>query len=184
MSHHSDDIHDAMMKKFMESGQSTQRAADEEIAALSRPTFGATGKFPNGKMTPADQGEIVIGIARVDGRVVVNFGKAVAWLGLKPGEARGVADALTKHANEASGHTPVPKTRAELQAVLAEQLNHILGNNITSEALHARHVRADQLIENVRLYERLGVALEAIKALRNGIDDTNPRGFVLVEKQP
>lgn len=49
--------------------------------------LGATGKFPEGKLTPEDQGEIMTGITTVEGKVVVNFGKQIAWIGFTRNQA-------------------------------------------------------------------------------------------------
>lgn len=76
MSHHSDDAADALLKKFVDQGRNAQKAVDDELAALCRP--GPTGQFPNGKLSEKDQGQIVIGLASIDGRVVMNLGKPVA----------------------------------------------------------------------------------------------------------
>jgi hypothetical protein len=62
--------------------------------------FGATGTFPQGQLNDADQGGLKIGVAydKLDGVVRVEFGKPVAWLGLPPPEAVGLAKLLLKHA--------------------------------------------------------------------------------------
>lgn len=67
-----------------------------------KPKFGATGKFPQGKVHASDEGELQFGIAtdREHGVVVLNFGKPVAWLGLPPAIARQLAQALLEHASE------------------------------------------------------------------------------------
>lgn len=62
---------------------------------------GPTGNFPDGMLTRADEGELRIAVTHYKGRVVFEFGKAVAWIGLKPEEADALADALSKHAHEA-----------------------------------------------------------------------------------
>ena len=62
--------------------------------------FGATGDFPQGQLNDHDQGGINIGVAydKLDGIVRVEFGKPVAWLGLPPPEAIGLARLLLRHA--------------------------------------------------------------------------------------
>jgi hypothetical protein len=77
-----------------------------EIAALfarekARPSLGATGLFPEGKLTPTDEGETCIGITHMDGKVVIDFGKPTAWIGFTPDQADDIAALLTKHAAEA-----------------------------------------------------------------------------------
>jgi hypothetical protein len=68
--------------------------------------LGATGQFPEGKLTPEDEGEIRIGITHLDGKVVLDFGKRVAWLGLTPDQADEIAATLIKHAAEARSTAP------------------------------------------------------------------------------
>ncbi len=58
--------------------------------------FGASGKFPQGKLEDSDEGELRMGVAydKLNGVVRVEFGKPVAWLGLPPPEARRLAQML------------------------------------------------------------------------------------------
>ena len=62
--------------------------------------FGATGKFPEGKVSDSDEGELRLGVARdeLNGIVQVNFGKPVAWLGMSPPDAIDFAKAILKAA--------------------------------------------------------------------------------------
>lgn len=62
--------------------------------------FGATGKFPQGKVQDSDEGELRMGVAydKLNGIVRVEFGKPVAWLGLPPPEARQLAQLLLANA--------------------------------------------------------------------------------------
>lgn len=61
--------------------------------------FGPTGRFPHGKADPTDEGEIRIGVAHdPQGRVVVNFGTKVAWLGMYPPQAIEFAKTILRHA--------------------------------------------------------------------------------------
>jgi hypothetical protein len=95
MSNHSPEYDKAMQDRLAEHAKAFERKA---LAPYETP--GPTGKFPQGKLTPTDEGEIKIAIGSVDGKVVVDFGKPVAWIGFDPERARAVADALLKHANE------------------------------------------------------------------------------------
>jgi hypothetical protein len=65
------------------------------------PEFGATGKYPEGHLTPDDEGELQFGITNTGGQVIINFGKPVAWLGMQPQQAIVIAEALLRHAQEA-----------------------------------------------------------------------------------
>ncbi len=64
--------------------------------------FGATGRFPRGKLHDSDEGELRIGVTVKSGTVIVAFGKEVSWLGLTPQIARDLAEALIARADEAA----------------------------------------------------------------------------------
>lgn len=64
-----------------------------------RQQLGATGKFPDGQLSDADEGELQFSIGELDGRVVLNFGKPVQSCGFTLAQAREVAYALRRHAN-------------------------------------------------------------------------------------
>lgn len=49
--------------------------------------LGATGRFPEGKIHDSDEGEISFGVGVKDGKIVIEFGKPVAWLGMHPSQA-------------------------------------------------------------------------------------------------
>jgi hypothetical protein len=63
--------------------------------------FGATGEFPEGKLTENDEGEIRFGVANTAGKVVLDFGKPVAWLGMNPQQAVDLANVLISNAQMA-----------------------------------------------------------------------------------
>jgi len=63
-----------------------------------RSMLGPTGKFPDGKLTDSDEGEIAIAVGSKDGKVVIDFGKPTAWIGFTPAQANDIADLLRKHA--------------------------------------------------------------------------------------
>jgi hypothetical protein len=63
-----------------------------------RRRLGATGHFPDGHLTAADEGEIAIAVGRHDGNVVIEFGKSTKWVGFPPRQAREIAALLLKHA--------------------------------------------------------------------------------------
>lgn len=82
--------------------------SDEVIRQLRRELqssghkLGATGSFPQGRLTPGDEGEIKLAVASTNGKVVIDFGKPVVWIGFDPEQARGLAAMLLKHADAAS----------------------------------------------------------------------------------
>lgn len=64
--------------------------------------LGATGKYPAGKLTAKDAGEIRFSIGRsMDGKkVVMNFGKSIRWVAMERNQAIDVGKALIKSAKE------------------------------------------------------------------------------------
>lgn len=67
--------------------------------------LGATGEFPEGKLTSEDEGalKMAVGIHPETGKVIVNFGKPVAWLGMEANDALKLAGFIRKRAIEALG---------------------------------------------------------------------------------
>ena len=64
------------------------------------PKLGATGKFPDGKLAPGDEGEVqfAVGHDPDTGYVFIDFGKPVQWLSFPPDVAVNFAAMLLKHA--------------------------------------------------------------------------------------
>lgn len=62
--------------------------------------LGATGNFPEGQLTSTDEGELALGVTAYKGKVVMQFGKPIAWLGMSPEQARALALLLRQHANQ------------------------------------------------------------------------------------
>jgi hypothetical protein len=60
--------------------------------------LGPTGQFPQGKLNEHDEGGLQIAIGQENGKVVVKFGKEVAWIGLDADAALAVASILVGHA--------------------------------------------------------------------------------------
>lgn len=56
--------------------------------------LGPTGEFPEGQETPFDEGAMQFGIGTLNGKVLFNFGKAVAWFAMKPEQAREAAHTI------------------------------------------------------------------------------------------
>lgn len=72
-------------------------AAKSELAQL---LAGPTGKFPQGKLTENDEGELTIAIGHKDGKIVLDFGTPTAWVGFDADQADQIADALRAHAKQ------------------------------------------------------------------------------------
>lgn len=80
-------------------------AANElEMAGDARALgLGATGEYPEGSVGPTDQGGLRAGLAfdPATGRIMINFGKPVAWLAMTPAEALTFARQLQIKARDA-----------------------------------------------------------------------------------
>ena len=64
------------------------------------PEAGATGKFPDGKLTSEDKGEIAIKVGTVGDKVVMDFGKLpINWIGFSPDEAYALGRILFEKAD-------------------------------------------------------------------------------------
>lgn len=68
--------------------------------------LGATGKFPYGKASEDDEGELRMALATDHGNGIVRivFGKPIGWLGLPAAEARTLATLLMEKADELERH--------------------------------------------------------------------------------
>lgn len=75
---------------------------------------------------------------------------------------------------------PVEKTAAELEAIIADQISKIVSSGIHSVAPDRRDGRIgfSEIEANLHLYERLGTAYEALRALRGYTGE--PRGFRVI----
>ncbi len=87
MSHHSD--------------QPLPKEASELVEKLAAEAPGPTGKFPDGKLNENDKGELTLTIGQKNGKVIVDFGISVAWIGFTPDQAFSIALALAEKAAEA-----------------------------------------------------------------------------------
>ena len=67
-------------------------------------------KYPQGKLTESDKGELEFSIAVHEGRVVLNWGKPVLWIGVPPAQARAIAASLLRTAEEAEQQARKMKT--------------------------------------------------------------------------
>jgi len=62
--------------------------------------LGATNQFPQGKLTPQDEGEIQLSLATVDDKVILNFGKPIAWIGFTGEQAYNLGKLMIKRAKK------------------------------------------------------------------------------------
>jgi len=61
---------------------------------------GAVGDYPEGQLTKQDEGSIQFAIGEKDGKVVIDFGTPVHWLGMTPQQAADFASSVLKRARE------------------------------------------------------------------------------------
>lgn len=65
--------------------------------------LGPTHRFPEGKFTEHDEGEIQFAVYAKDGKVVINFGSRISWMATTPDQAITMGRALIKHARKYLG---------------------------------------------------------------------------------
>jgi len=77
--------------------------------------LGATGKHPEGRLTPDDEGEIqfAVGHDKARRKIVLDFGTPVAWVGMTPAQAVDLAKCLKWHARNVRLITPKKKDTCE-----------------------------------------------------------------------
>lgn len=96
MAHHSsqgdDEINSLFARKLLENAKRLQDEAN-------RLGLGPTGQFPEGQLVDHDEGEIRIAITAYQGKVVINFGSPVAFIGFTPEQATEIGEILIKHAD-------------------------------------------------------------------------------------
>lgn len=61
---------------------------------------GALGDFPMGQLTKSDEGAIQFAVGHKDGKVVLDFGTPVHWVGMSPQQAADLASSLLSKARE------------------------------------------------------------------------------------
>jgi hypothetical protein len=61
--------------------------------------LGPTGEHSEPKLNEDDEGDLVMNVGALPGKVVIRFGKKVAWVGMTPEGARNMAQGLMNMAN-------------------------------------------------------------------------------------
>ena len=104
MGHHSEEPFDGdpeAFRRFREMKSARDSREDMMRKLMDTSSFrGAIGAFPEGKLTPKDEGAIQFAIGEQDGKVVIDFGTPVAWIGLTPQQAADIASSLLSRARE------------------------------------------------------------------------------------
>ena len=95
MAHHGDrpDEMSDTLRKLITENKDAFMAAEKEalITQHLNDNIGPTGKYPEGKLGERDEGEIAFAVGAEDGKIVLNFGKPVAWIGFTPEQAMEIA---------------------------------------------------------------------------------------------
>lgn len=65
------------------------------------------GEYPHGKLNAHDEGALAVGIGHQQGKVVVQFPKAVSWIGFTPEQAIDIAETLVQHARACGCNRPL-----------------------------------------------------------------------------
>ena len=99
MSHHGENPFDAYDGKTQRRMQDLLREQAGEV--FRKANVGPTGQFPEGKMSKHDEGEIAFAVGHPNGKVVIDFGSPVAWVGMEPMQAIALANTLISHAKKA-----------------------------------------------------------------------------------
>ena len=61
---------------------------------------GSLGEFPESQLTKTDEGSIQFAIGEKDGKVVIDYGTPVHWIGMTPQQAAEFASLIMKRARE------------------------------------------------------------------------------------
>lgn len=105
MSNHNNDFSDTPIpeeRNALFKRMEGRRVEIEEMRRkFMRESLGPTGKHPEGKLTPGDDGEIAFAVGVKDGKVCIDFGVPVSWFGMPPHQAMDLAEMLIKHARAA-----------------------------------------------------------------------------------
>ncbi|MEE9161323.1 MAG: hypothetical protein V3V73_05980 [Gammaproteobacteria bacterium] len=102
MSHHGDrpfDSLDIETARRMSDVMKPETVA-RETEKFRRAILGDTKTHPEGKIAPGDEGEIAFAVGSQHGKVIIEFGKPVAWMGMNPQQAIALANTLLKHAKD------------------------------------------------------------------------------------
>jgi hypothetical protein len=65
--------------------------------------LGATGEFPHGKSGEHDEGGLNAALTTLGGKLVLNFGKSVAWVAMTKAEALALGRLLIERASALPG---------------------------------------------------------------------------------
>ena len=98
MAHHGDRPFDGQKKIFEQFAGEREKLMRKLLTTTG--FRGALGEFPDGKLTPQDEGAIQFAIGSEGDKVVLDFGKQVHWVGMTPQQAAELASSLLKAARK------------------------------------------------------------------------------------
>lgn len=93
MSHHGFDAFDGDGPDF-QNRHKLIREMQAKLLATTAEFRGAIGEYPDGQLTPRDEGSIQFAIGEQHGKVVIDFGTPVHWLGMTAQQAADFASAV------------------------------------------------------------------------------------------
>lgn len=85
------------LKRFAKRGGDAQEALDRLMETTRPENIGKTGKFPQGKLTDLDEGEVVFRIFHYENKVIIDFGTPVEWIAIDRNQALELARTIRKH---------------------------------------------------------------------------------------
>ena len=97
MAHHGYEPFDGEGPEFQRQHQLI-REMQKRLLSTAADFRGAVGAYPEGQLTAADEGSIQFAIGEQDGKVVIDFGTSVHWLGMTPQQAADFASSVLKRA--------------------------------------------------------------------------------------
>lgn len=101
MSHHGNQIPEELNEYFNQNRKQPSKDAWAEMVRKYEKQFGATGRYPDGKLNENDEGEIALGIATHEGKVIMNFGdNPIKWIGFTKEQAKLIGESLIKKSEE------------------------------------------------------------------------------------
>ena len=127
-----------------------------------------TGHYPEGRLTPYDEGELPLQIGRYQGRVVINFGKPVQWLGMNVEKVRQIALEICQQAMILESE----------EKVLARAFVYLSGVNERAEPYFLSGLKSARLGVRLKSIDGLSTlkseaALEPVAELMSKDDSTN-----------
>ncbi len=98
MSNHSSDFDETMRAQMQPEFIKRLRENSESL----NEKLGKTHQHPEGRLTPQDEGAIKFAVGVKDGKVIIDYGTPVSWIGMPPEQAMELAQLLIKRAQSIS----------------------------------------------------------------------------------